>query len=738
VNEASQAGGRPAAGHRVNFVMVLHSHQPVGNLDYAVEYATDVAYRPFLEVLRDYPELKVSLHYSGSLLEWFEEHDPAMMEGIAEIAGRGQAEIIGGAFYDPILTMLTEADRNGQITTFRDYLERKFAQRPRGAWLAERVWEQCLTRSLVDAGVEYVALDDNHFKNAGLSDQQLVGGFLTEDDGRLLRVYPASEELRYRIPFQDPQRTLELLARYADAAGNHVIVYADDGEKFGSWPETHKHVYENGWLRRFIELLLGNRDWINLVTLSEATDAFPPVGKVYLPDASYREMTEWALPAAKLAEYEDLVSGLKKEGRYEDVKPYLRPGFWRNFKVKYREANLLYGKSLEVSRKVNALLAHPPSPKSADLIEQARMELYRGQCNCPYWHGVFGGLYLPHLRSAAYGKLISAEVIADRLTHASSSWVDLREVDFDLDGHPEVFLSNPRLLIGLAPQRGGHLFELDVRQKQFNVANTLTRRWESYHRNLERDEVGSVENDEQAKSIHEIAAVKSPTLAEKLRYDSYERESLVDHCLQPGVTLKELDSLRYEELAGCVSSPYECVSRRQTVGKATVVLRRSTELRPPLAGRLSVQKEVTLERDAAEVVVTYTLSNQAGAALQFRFAVEWNFSLLAGNAPDRYYFQPAASRGTPETELGPLVSRLSLDGGGALGLRDEWTGLELLLRAEKVDGWFLLPVESVSQSEGGLESVYQSSCVMPHWLIELSPGESTTFELRLSATCFGR
>jgi len=739
----ADAGSRPSATRDpagVTFVMVLHSHQPVGNLDFAVRYATDVAYRPLLEVLADYPELKCCLHYSGSLLEWFEANAPEMMEGIGQLVERGQVELIGGAFYDPILTMLPEADRHGQITSFREYLTRTFGQTPRGAWLAERVWEQPLTRSLVDAGVGYITLDDSHFLHAGLTLAELVGGFLTEDDGRLLRVDPASEVLRYRIPFQDPERTIELLSQHADADAPRVVVYADDGEKFGSWPETYTHVYENGWLRRFIELLLENRDWIHIATLGEAFDRLPPVGTVYLPDGSYREMTEWALPAPRLADYEDLVNQLKDEGRYETIKPLLKMGTWRNFKAKYREANLLYAKSLHVSRKVNELLDKPAgTPARAHLLAHARQELYRGQCNCPYWHGVFGGLYLPHLRSSAYSRLISAEAISDRLRHRGASWVEAEEVDFDLDGRPELLLSSAQVALGLVPHRGGHLFELDLRSADpegetpgicFNLTNSLTRRWEAYHRTLSHSEGNQDGDGDEVKTIHEIVAVKTPGLRGKLRYDTYERESLVDHCLPADVGVAALEGLQYEELGDFVEAPYLVKDRRVSKKEARVLLARRGRLRAGADCPLLVQKEVVLPRRRTEVVVGYRLQNLSDERLHFRFAVEWNFSLLAGNAPDRYYFLPGAP--VDRANLGPLASSKSLPPGERLGLRDEWLGCELVLRAGGADGWFLLPIESVSQSEGGLELVYQSSCVMPHWLIDLPPGGQRRLGLALA------
>lgn len=84
----------------------------------------------------------------------------------------------------------------------------------------------------------------------------------------------------------------------------------------------------------------------------------------------------------------------------------------------------------EVSEKVNKL------PHDSKSYKQARLELYRGQTNCPYWHGVFGGFYLPHLRSTAYSSLIKAENITRKATKQECPLVETE--DFDQDGFPEV------------------------------------------------------------------------------------------------------------------------------------------------------------------------------------------------------------------------------------------------------------------------------------------------------------
>ena len=151
----------------------------------------------------------------------------------------------------------------------------------------------------------------------------------------MLRVFPGSERLRYVIPFADPQETIDYLRSVADKHPGAVAVFADDGEKFGVWPETKLNVFDRGWLRQFFDMLAANQEWINMTTPSEVIDHVPPVGKVYLPEGSYREMTEWVLPAASnwrvsskpATSWSPIRAGRRSRGS-------LRGGFWRNFKVR--------------------------------------------------------------------------------------------------------------------------------------------------------------------------------------------------------------------------------------------------------------------------------------------------------------------------------------------------------------------------------------------------------------------
>ena len=339
----------------IRFLFVLHDHQPIGNFDGVFEQSYQDSYRPFLDVFERYPKLKMALHTSGPLMEWLDVHHPEYLERLRHLVAEGRIEIVGGAFYEPILSMIPPRDRVGQIESYSRWLEQRLGGRIRGMWMPERVWEQNMTSDLVAAGIQYTLLDDFHFKNAGLAEDQLHGYYLTEDNGNMLAVFPDSEPLRYLIPFGSPQDVIDYLGRINQNHPGAVALFGDDGEKLGAWPETKKHVYEDGWLVRFFDLLSAHESWIKPVTPSEVLDTLPPVGKVYLPEGSYREMTEWVLPAEQLSEYVHVRRELEHDPRWPRIARFVRGGFWRNFKVKYPETNEMYARMMMVSRRLQTL-----------------------------------------------------------------------------------------------------------------------------------------------------------------------------------------------------------------------------------------------------------------------------------------------------------------------------------------------------------------------------------------------
>ena len=704
--------------NQVRLSLVLHNHQPIGNFDGVIEAAYQDSYLPFLNIFEPFEHLRVALHTSGPLMLWLEEHHPEYLERVKALVQAGRIEIIGGPFYEPILTMLPSRDRIGQIRKYTQWLQGRFHTAVSGMWMPERVWESQLIRDIVPAGMQYTILDDFHFRAAGWSDDQLNNYYLTEDDGHVLRVFPGSERLRYLIPFGTVSDVIQYCREVGERTPNAVLVFGDDGEKFGTWPDTKQHVYERGWLQSFFEGLTNNRDWLRTATPAEIMTESPPAGTVYLPDCSYREMTEWALPVEKQSAYDSIVHELQSDSRWPQIRSFLRGGYWRNFRVKYSEANEMYCRMLEVSRRLEFARR---SASDKELVKIAEEHLYRAQCNCPYWHGAFGGIYLPHLRNATYRELIAADNAIDRMSGLTGEWVEVATDDFDKDLFPEVRLSNDQLIAYFAPARGGMLYELDVRGIEHNLLATIQRRPEPYHSKVQ---AGASENSQQAASIHDRVVFKQEGLAGRLQYDRSPRKSLIDHFYDETANAKEVQSGIAMERGDFASLPYDAKLRRAS-GKIQAQLRREGNA---WGIPLTITKGITLYSGSHALEITYLIEGLPPGR-PFHFAIETNFAGMPSNADDRFFYDGNADR------LGHLGSVLEIESTDYLGLIDQWLGANVQFTFNRPTSLWCFPIETVSQSESGFESVHQSVCVMPHWMIEGDRDGRWSVSMDLIVTC---
>jgi len=713
---------------KINFLFGIHCHQPVGNFPEVFRDAYFNSYSPFIEAMESHPSIHFTAHYSGILYEWFLENHPEFIEKLKLLVKRGQLEIMTGGFYEPILPIIPDEDKLGQIEKETEFIKKNFLKTPRGLWLTERVWEPHLPKTLNLAKVEYIAVDDYHFISAGEDEGELSGYYVTEEEGFTLNIFPISKHLRYLVPFRMPHETIDYLKSTATEEGDRAAVLADDGEKFGVWPGTHKWVYEDKWLEKFLKALEENRETIRTMTFSEYLDEHRAKGKIYLPTASYAEMMEWALPAKAGLKYEKMTEEIKSFGKYDEYKQFLHGGFFRNFFAKYPESNNMHKKMLYVSEKISTLSKGKKLGLSSDSreeqIRKAKQGLWRGQCNCAYWHGVFGGLYLNYLRHAVYENLISAEVEADKVAYGDQKFIEVRTFDFDRDGSDEILVSNDLMNCYFSPSNGGCLFELDYRPKNFNLLNGLTRREEAYHRKVRAAaETVSVEG---VPSIHDIVKVKEPGLENYLIYDRHRRLSLQDHFMPTTTQLSDFMNVKYRETGDFVTEHYVPMVKKTSSEIELKLKRKGCVFIEKKAFPVEILKIISIMKGQSLMNVSYEITNLSPEALDAVFGIEFNFSMLAGDSPDRYYLFPGKN-----TEDRRLSSIGEIEGCSNLKIVDEWKGFSVSLESGCLDRLWRFPIETVSQSESGFERTYQSSLVFPNKRIIIEPGGKWTNSLKL-------
>ena len=653
----------------LNLIFAAHCHQPLGNFDAVVHEACDRAYLPFLEVLAAHPGIKVNLHYSGSLLEWLDGNRPDVLEALA--ARADQIEWIGGAFYDPILPSIPIEDAMAHLALLSQFLQDRFGRTPRGVWLAERVWDPSLPSLLRRAEMEYTLLDDYAFLQAGYPPGSLTDSFITDHLGNTLTIFPIAQELRYAVPGADPEDVLGLLLDRHDHDPQALAVIADDGEKFGLWQHSSGRVYAPGnWLEEFFTLVEG-ADWLETTTFERYLDHHPARRRVAIPPASYREMGEWSLPTETARVATLAGSGEDEYADWVRMEPFMRGGWWPNFLVEYPEAAVLYRKMLRVSTHVAASKGAPG----------ARAELLMAQGNDPYWHGVFGGLYFPHLRAEANRHLITAQTMIDAHHHRGRTWTYVRHFDWDADGREEIEVELPDQSWVIDPAEGGCLLYFDDKPARWSIGDVVTRKFESYHLDLEEPQI----------------------------YDRHPRRWLTDQLLSSTTTVESFGSDAYDELLPLPDTEY--VIEETTEGRGSARIKMAA-----LDGKL----QKTIKAEDRKLQIGYQVAGVPAG----RFGPELPVAVWEGVGQIRV-------DGGPWQDVDhPLALA-----GHRFRLRHSGIKTSLLIVLRQPGSMFSIPIRTVARGEdGGFTSILQGVVLWPHWDTSGTGGYEVTIEVGESAT----
>ncbi len=557
--------------------ITFHFHQPVDNFDHVIEDCFQKAYGPLIDNIYEFPEVKVTLHFSGNLLEWLIENKPEIIKKLKTMARRHQIEIIGGGYYEPVFAIIPHRDRIAQMKKLSDLIKKEFGLDVKGAWLSERVWEPNYPTFLNDAGLKYIIVDDNHLRSCGLTENDTFYTYVTEDEGKTIRIFPINEELRYLTPWKPTYYSIDYLKEVADEKGDKMALLISDAEKMGVWGSTHEFCYVEGkghhegdgdkpFIPAFLEQITNN-SWIKSITLSEYMKNYPARGLVYIPTASYDKMEEWVLPTNIRKSFKKIRKKLKANEKKQMTYQFLKGGFWRYFLVKYPESNNMHKKMLyvrekliNIEKRLDKIKDNELTSKIKSKINLAWDEIYKAQCNDCYWHGLFGGVYLQFLRFSVYTHLINAEKLIDEMKNLIfpnlDSYIQVVPLDFNKDSKMDVLIESDILNVYINPSEGGTIFELDYKPKSYNLLNTLTRWYEAYH------------DDEKIQN-------------KEIMVDRFRRSMLRLRFLHNDVSLEQLSSDLYYEFGDFINSDFKVIKNEKDGKNAIIEMEKEGYIKNP-------------------------------------------------------------------------------------------------------------------------------------------------------------
>ena len=423
---------------KISLVLGSHAHVPYGSDTSEFEKAYAGLVRPFITGLYKYPNIQAALHYSGVLLHWIERSHPEMFMSIEDMVNRKQVEILGGGFYEPMLPIIPQQDKIGQIELLTTYLRKQFGKRPQGCWIPAFAWEQGLVSPLAACGMGFTFLSERQFSLEGNGHPAgHIPGIPTpcicEDQGKVITVFPVMQSLETALAGKSVTALLPpLLENYAKRQAEETEITisifprkinAEQGES----PES-------AWCRFFDELSRCDY-YAETVVPGKLVKNLKNLHKRCFPDSS---------------DNPDVITS-------------------RRFIIVHPEASGIYAKMIFTNVLINQLRGD----KSRKL--SAHEEVWKAQDRTLFCKTGQEGVHNHTLRSAAYSALLRAEQVTREKTRASAFVSSLVPYDFNMDGAQEWLFQDQRINC-YVQSIGGGIFEMDYLPKAWNYLDTCSGR----------------------------------------------------------------------------------------------------------------------------------------------------------------------------------------------------------------------------------------------------------------------
>lgn len=656
---------------KVKLIFGTTNSQPVGASDDDIEDVYQRSYKPFIRALYNAPHVRATLHYSGHLLQWLERHHAEFIDVLSELVGRKQVELLGGGFYEPIFPLIPRSDRLGQIERLTTYVRKLFGKRPRGLWVTGQIWDPMLPSLLKTSGMEYTFLSDYQFDAGGLAAHPVHEPCITEDEGKMVVVFPISSRLRSTCSEGSIDSVRAYLAEVASEEDDRVLSLLCPGENLR--PGDAEDTFDESWIRDLFALLDEESSWILAATPSRYLKKASPRMRAYFPQAAFDP---------------DCCRDASTEARADG---YLPGTSIRTLLTRYPESNLMYAKMHYIHILVNQIRGDKYRK------QLAREELWRGQCHAAYWSGGgWGGIYSNRLRKHIYTSLIEAEKVTREKGIFSPSIIT---VDFDMDGLSE-FLYQGQEINAYVHKQGGAVFELDYLPIPWNYGDAL--------------------------SAVAAAGVDSGDV-QRSGLLPYARNLFVDHFFDADRRVSVGDGAQNAERGDFVTRLYGVRQLSKDNHRIHLSALGSVET---AAGAFPVEVAKEYGFDGGTINVGYRIQNRGETPLETGFGVELNLSL---GANDSESMRLIAGQGSGEMLDGTTAS--AVDGVDSVRLYDLSHGVMLRLQYEQPARVDCAPVEARgADAENGAPArpAYQASVILPQWDLSLEPGESWSQQMSLT------
>jgi alpha-amylase len=255
--------------------------------------------RKLLELLKKYPEFKLSLSITGTVLEQFEKYSPETLRSFQELVATGRVEIVGETYHHSLAFFYSLAEFEMQVKMHREKIQHLFGQTPRVFRNTELSYNNDLAYWADRAGYKAILSEGWDPILGWRSPNFVYRPTYTNQIKLLMKNYKLSDDIAFRFGDQNWEQwplTADKFTHWLSEAGE-----ATNFNLFMDYETFGEHQWSQSGIFEFLEHLPSA--WLRdenhtFMTVSEAADSYEPVDQIDMPDTvtwadTERDLSAW-------------------------------------------------------------------------------------------------------------------------------------------------------------------------------------------------------------------------------------------------------------------------------------------------------------------------------------------------------------------------------------------------------------------------------------------------------------
>lgn len=508
--------------------------------------AIDRFARKVIELTNDHLQLKINVALPAYILELI---DPLLLLSLRELNKRGILEWIMPGYTEPFFTFsppwISMDNISHGISVFKEFT----GDTPSGIAPPFSNWEPSLVNQFHAQGLEYAVVSNGIFSEKYRSQ---AGFWITESSGSTMVLFGANVIRNDKRP---PEIIPYIEEKFAQDNSDPTLDKSLVLEYLIPLETEFEHDY---WLDKAIHDIIDRVIIYQTARFQEIISSISPIGLQFLP------------------------SSLCFTNAH-----YPTNDFFVNYLYSFNQVGIMQRKMIDVCEQVTEI-------KSIDskLFNALRQRLFFAQDINRYLPGIDHGFTVESDRAFTFSHLIAIEKELSQLSKSRGG--TLRITEFLRNGTKCLIMANKGLQAYIDHRNGGHLFELDYRDRNLNVISAFN------------------------PNPHD-----RPIIVSSLRT----RSSFIDRFFSPDHKMGDLIGQEWQDLGNFSNGRFEYKVKRVSNGIRCVLTKQGSVIQAEKNCPLTMEKVFGLERDASIVSFSYKLTNGSITPYDFRFGIELNFSL---------------------------------------------------------------------------------------------------------------